>query len=162
MTIVEMRVHMDCPGCETKIMKALSKLDGVDTIDIDMYMQKVTVTGVAHHDKVLKTVRKTGRLAELWTSPYNPEYHDYCSRYNYYGSSDYNYMNSHPNGFMSEPCSYGYYMAEPSRSSWYNYYKHGYNRHDHGYYQRPPSLAILGEEAATYFSDDNANGCWIM
>ncbi|GER24496.1 heavy metal transport/detoxification superfamily protein [Striga asiatica] len=152
MTIVEMRVHMDCPGCETKIMKALSKLDGVDTIDIDMYMQKVTVTGLAHQDKVLKTVRKTGRQAELWPYPYNREYHDYCSQYNYYGSSANNYMNSNPHGFPAEPCSDGYYTAEPS--SWYNYYKHGYNRHEHGYYQL--------QQAATYFSDDNANGCWIM
>lgn len=25
---VEMSVHMDCPGCESKIKKALQKLDG--------------------------------------------------------------------------------------------------------------------------------------
>lgn len=29
--IVEMIVHMDCPGCETKIKKALSKLKGIFT-----------------------------------------------------------------------------------------------------------------------------------
>lgn len=27
--IVEMRVHMDCAGCESKIRKALQKLDGM-------------------------------------------------------------------------------------------------------------------------------------
>jgi len=38
---------------------------GVDDIDIDMGLQKVTVTGWADQKKVLKTVRKTGRRAEL-------------------------------------------------------------------------------------------------
>ena len=30
--IVEMRVHVDCPGCERKITKALSKLDGTNPL----------------------------------------------------------------------------------------------------------------------------------
>ncbi|GFP96684.1 heavy metal-associated isoprenylated plant protein 26 [Phtheirospermum japonicum] len=140
-----MRVHMDCPGCQIKIMKALSKLDGVDNVDIDMNMQKVRVTGWADQDKVLKTIRKTGRMAELWPFPYNPEYHDY---YNHYFASSVNYS---------------YSTAEPLAST-YNYHKHGYNGYGHGYYQQAPSLAILGvsERAATMFSDDNATGCSVM
>ncbi|KAL8468235.1 hypothetical protein ACS0TY_031468 [Phlomoides rotata] len=154
MTIVEMRVHMDCPGCETKIMKALSKLDGVDNIDIDMNLQKVTVTGWADQKKVLKRVRKTGRKAELW--PYNPEYHAYYSRY--YGSPPNNYSAYGYNSNSSPP---DYFMAEPAAST-YNYRKHGYNGHEHGYYQQPPSSDILDERTATMFSDDNATGCSVM
>lgn len=30
MQLVEMAVHMDCPGCETKIKKALRKLKGIN------------------------------------------------------------------------------------------------------------------------------------
>jgi hypothetical protein len=37
---------------------------GIDSIDINMEMQKVTVMGWADEKKVLKTVRKTGRRAE--------------------------------------------------------------------------------------------------
>ncbi|KAK4440043.1 Heavy metal-associated isoprenylated plant protein 28 [Sesamum alatum] len=147
-----MRVHMDCPGCETRIMKALSKLDGVDTIDIDMKMQKVTVTGWADQDKVLKTVRKTGRKAELWPFPYNPEYHNFYTHY--YGTlPDYYYSDT-----TSGPANY--FVAE--RPSTYNYHEHGYNGHEHGYYQQPPSSAILDDRAITMFSDDNATGCSVM
>ncbi|KAK6124298.1 hypothetical protein DH2020_041955 [Rehmannia glutinosa] len=147
-----MRVHMDCPGCEAKVMKALSKLDGVDNIDIDMSMQKVTVTGWVDQNKVLKAARKTGRNAELWPYPYNPEYHDYYSHY--YGSPPNNFYSDH----NSSPANY--FTAEPP--STYNYRKHGYNGHEHGYYQQPPSSAILDERATTMFSDDNATGCSIM
>ncbi|XP_073128403.1 heavy metal-associated isoprenylated plant protein 29-like [Henckelia pumila] len=144
-TIVEMRVNMDCPGCERKVKKALSKVDGVDNIDIDMEMQKVTVTGWTDVKKVLKAVRRAGRNAELWPFPYNPEYHEYSHHYeNYSGNS---------------PVT-GDFLAEPH--SMYNYYEHGYNGHNHGYYRQPPSSTILGEGTSTMFSDDNATGCSIM
>ncbi|XP_010277036.1 PREDICTED: heavy metal-associated isoprenylated plant protein 20-like isoform X2 [Nelumbo nucifera] len=154
MTIVEMRVYMDCAGCESKIKKALQKLQGVDEIDIDMEMQKVTVTGWAEQRKVLKAVRKTGKRAELWPYPYNPEYHDYTHRYNYYNQQ---HFQSHP---------YTYYAttqpASSSSSSSYNYRKHGYDGHDHGYYQPPPYSTIFDERTGAVFSDDNPNACSIM
>lgn len=117
---------------------------GVDNIDIDMNMQKVTVTGYTDQKKVLKTVRKTGRKAELWPFPYNPEYHAYYSTY----SSDY------PPVYGS-PANYG-------TTSTYNYRKHGYNGHDHGYYQQPPSSDFIDSHAVAIFSDENATGCSVM
>ncbi|KAL1560325.1 heavy metal-associated isoprenylated plant protein 28-like isoform X1 [Salvia divinorum] len=150
--IVEMRVHVDCPGCERKITKALSKLDGVDSIDIDMNMQKVTVTGWADQKKVLKTVRKTGRTAELWPFPYNQEYHAY---YSHYSGSSGNYAYS--NGY-STPASY----LTAETTSTYNYRKHGYNGHEHGYYQQPPGSDILDNHNAAIFSDENTTGCSVM
>ncbi|KAL2524252.1 Heavy metal transport/detoxification superfamily protein [Abeliophyllum distichum] len=139
MTIVEMRVHMDCLGCKNKIEKALKKLDGVDNVDVDMYKQKVTVTGWAEQKKVLKRVRKTGRKAELWPFPYNQEHHDYAQHYY--------------NQYYTNPANY---------YSTYNYRKHGYNGHDHGYYQQPPSSTIFDEQYSSMFSDDNTTGCSIM
>ncbi|KAG5058118.1 hypothetical protein GLYMA_05G157900v4 [Glycine max] len=140
MTIVEMCVHMDCPGCETKIKKALKKLRGVDDVDIDMRMQKVTVMGWADQKKVLKTVRKTGRRAELWPYPYNPEYHALAR---HYGN--------------------GNYFASAKPSSSYNYYKHGYSYgEDFGYYHKPIGAAIIDEKAMSMFSDDNPHACSIM
>ncbi|KAL2343297.1 hypothetical protein Fmac_004582 [Flemingia macrophylla] len=132
-----MFVHMDCPGCETKIKKALKKLRGVDDVDIDMRMQKVTVMGWAEQKKVLKTVRKTGRRAELWPYPYDPEYHAFAR---HYGNKNF---------------------SKPSSS--YNYYKHGYSYgDDFGYYQRPIGAAIIDEKAMSMFSDDNPHACSIM
>ncbi|CAL5411396.1 unnamed protein product [Camellia sinensis] len=179
MTIVEMRVHMDCPGCESKIKKALQKLDGVDDIDIDMNMQKVRVTGWADQNKVLKTVRKTGRNAELWPFPYNPEYHSFTHYYNYnnnnnnnnkinnYHHDDHQQIQYHHQSrrkakyyHQSRPTA-TYYMSQPSSSS-YNYRVHGYNGHDHGYYPQPLYSTILDEKTSSMFSDDNTNGCSIM
>ncbi|XP_031494419.1 heavy metal-associated isoprenylated plant protein 28 [Nymphaea colorata] len=128
-----MRVHMDCAGCEIKIRKALQRLQGVDSIDIDMRMQKVTVTGHADPKKVLKTVRKTGRRAELWPSPYNTD-HAYIHHYHHH-----QYQPPH---------------ATSRTSSSYNYYKHGYDGHMHGYYHGPPRPSL--------FSDENPHACSIM
>ncbi|XP_022888431.1 heavy metal-associated isoprenylated plant protein 28 [Olea europaea var. sylvestris] len=151
MTIIEMRVHMDCAGCENKIKKALQKVKGVDDIDIDMGMQKVTVTGYADQKKVLRTVRKTGRRAEVWQFPYIPE----LRNSNYAGN--YNYQ-QHYGGPST------YYASQPS-SSCYNYYKHGYNNHNY-----VPSYGggsqghstVFGNRTGDTFSDENPHGCSIM
>ncbi|OMO76256.1 hypothetical protein CCACVL1_15809 [Corchorus capsularis] len=145
--MVEMRVHMDCEGCATKIKKALGKLKGIDSVDIDMDIQKVTVIGWAAADqkKILKTVRRTGRRAELWPYPYNPQNQFY-----------YEYYQSQP--ITSSTTTY---HAKGGLSS-YNYYKHGYDGHDHGYYQPPPYSTLVDEEASAVFSDENPHACSIM
>ncbi|KAF2305314.1 hypothetical protein GH714_003644 [Hevea brasiliensis] len=115
MTITEMRVHMDCAGCEAKIKKALQKLNGVDDIDIDMAMQKVTVMGWADQKKVLKAVRKTGRRAELWPYPYNPEYYNFNQQYYYQQQQE------------TQPAEVITYYAPQYSTSSYNYRRHGYS-----------------------------------
>ncbi|XVF40349.1 hypothetical protein PTKIN_Ptkin01aG0106200 [Pterospermum kingtungense] len=143
MTMVEMRVHMDCEGCVAKIRKALGKLKGIDSVDVDMQKQKVTVMGWAasDHKKILKTVSKTGRKAELWLYPYNNENQYY----------------------------YEYYQRQPivtyhatGHSSSYNYHKHGYDGHLHGYYQPPPYSVLVDQQASSIFSDENPHACSIM
>ncbi|KAL6333303.1 hypothetical protein AAG906_028486 [Vitis piasezkii] len=150
MTIVEMRVHMDCAGCESKIRKALQKLDGIDDIDVDMAMQKVTVMGWADQKKVLKAVRKTGRKAELWPFPYNPEYYNYTDQF-YQNHYHHHHRRRFPFAF-----------SESRPSSSYNYYKHGYNGHDHGYYHQPIHSTVIDARAEAMFSDENPNACSIM
>jgi hypothetical protein len=118
---------------------------GVDDIDIDMGLQKVTVTGWADQKKVLKTVRKTGRRAELWQLPYNPQHHSY---------SDHYYNQHQVNGPLT------YYAPQPSSS--YNYYKHGYDSNDHGYYHHPVHSSIFNHQTGAVFSDENPHGCSIM
>ncbi|XP_039144107.1 heavy metal-associated isoprenylated plant protein 28-like [Dioscorea cayenensis subsp. rotundata] len=152
MTIVEMCVHMDCEGCESKIRRALQKLKGVDDVDINMSMQKVTVTGYVEQKKVLKTVRKTGRRAVLW--PYTHNTTEY-NAYNQY------YPQHHP-ALNVTAQSYNSHSSAPSSS--YNYYKHGYDDSNmHVYHQSSAyNSSVIGERAGNMFSDDNTSGCSIM
>ncbi|KNA05815.1 hypothetical protein SOVF_186890 [Spinacia oleracea] len=150
-----MRVHMCCPGCESKIKKTLDRMKGVDGIEIDMGMQKVTVTGSAEQKKVVKAVRRTGRRAELWQFPYNPELRSYTHQY--------------PNQCQSNGSSTGSYgggvQAQPTSS--YNYFKHGYDGHEsHGYNNfNNPSLSsssFATTRTGDAFSDENPNACSVM
>lgn len=67
---VELKVRMDCEGCELKVKKVLLSMKGVRSVDINMKQQKVTVTGYVEPNKVLKKVQGTGKKTELW--PYVP------------------------------------------------------------------------------------------
>lgn len=119
---------------------------GVDEVDIDMGLQKVTATGWADQKKVLKTVRKTGRRAELWQFPYNPE----MRNHNFTGEHEHNQQN------YGGPSTY--YTSQTSGSS-YNYYKHGYDHHAHS---RMHHSTIFGTRTGDTFSDENPRGCSIM
>ncbi|GKV24971.1 hypothetical protein SLEP1_g34500 [Rubroshorea leprosula] len=110
-----------------------------------MALQKVTVTGWADQKLVLKTVRKTGRRAELWQLPYNPEYYSNANHY---------YNQHQCNGPLS------YYAPQPSSS--YNYYKHGYDSNDPGYYRHPVHSTIFNNQTGSAFSDENPHACSIM
>ncbi|XP_010522106.1 PREDICTED: heavy metal-associated isoprenylated plant protein 20 [Tarenaya hassleriana] len=146
MTIIEMRVHMDCAGCESRVRHALKKLRGVDDVEIDMMQQKVTVTGYADQKKVLKTVRKTGRRAELWQLPYNPDHNSLAGGYYY-----------DPHG-----CNGPVNHIAPVPTSSYNYHKHGYDSSDHAYYRHPVHASIFSHQTGSKFSDENPHACAIM
>ncbi|KAF2284095.1 hypothetical protein GH714_018939 [Hevea brasiliensis] len=67
---VELKVRMDCDGCELKVKNALSSLSGVKKVEINRKQQKVTVTGYVESNKVLKKAKSTGKKTEIW--PYVP------------------------------------------------------------------------------------------
>ncbi|KZV49754.1 metal ion binding protein, partial [Dorcoceras hygrometricum] len=67
---INLKVRMDCDGCELKVKNALSSLTGVQSVEIDRKQQKVTVTGFLEQSKVLKKAKSTGKKAEIW--PYVP------------------------------------------------------------------------------------------
>ncbi|KAK8956619.1 Heavy metal-associated isoprenylated plant protein 26 [Platanthera zijinensis] len=125
---------MDCEGCEKRVRKAISKLEGVDTVEIDAEKQKVTVTGYVDHRKVLKIVRRTGRKAEFWPSPYDGEYYPFALQY----------------------------LEDSTYSSTHNYYTHGYNSSVHGYFPDPAYSVIFDDNAIALFNDDNVHACIIM
>ncbi|CAI8598258.1 unnamed protein product [Vicia faba] len=76
---VELKVRMDCDGCELKVKKALSSINGVKSVEINRKQQKVTVTGYVEANKVLKKAKSTGKKAEIWPYvPYNMVAHPYA------------------------------------------------------------------------------------
>ncbi|CAL5054998.1 unnamed protein product [Urochloa decumbens] len=56
---LSMNVHMDCDGCEKRVRKAMSRLQGVSSVEIDMERQKVT----------------------FWPWPYEGEYYPFAIQY---------------------------------------------------------------------------------
>ncbi|XP_050204697.1 heavy metal-associated isoprenylated plant protein 23 [Mercurialis annua] len=67
---VDLKVRMDCDGCELKVKNTLSSMTGVKKVEINRKQQKVSVTGYVESNKVLKKAKSTGKKAEIW--PYVP------------------------------------------------------------------------------------------
>ncbi|RAL53090.1 unnamed protein product [Cuscuta campestris] len=72
MQTVELKIRMDCTGCERKVKNALSSISGVESVEINRKEHKATVRGYVEPSKVLKKAKSTGKKAEIW--PYVP-YH---------------------------------------------------------------------------------------
>ncbi|MBA0575216.1 hypothetical protein Golob_025343 [Gossypium lobatum] len=107
---------------------------GVDSLEIDMDKQKITVRGYVEETKVLKVVRRTGRKAEFWPFPYDTEYYPYASQY----------------------------LDESTYTSSYNYYRHGFNESVHGYFPHQPYTTVP-DQTVHLFSDDNVHAyCNVM
>ncbi|GAV69319.1 HMA domain-containing protein [Cephalotus follicularis] len=57
---------MSCGGCSGAVKRVLSKMEGVDSFEIDMEEQKVTVIGNVQPEAVFETVSKTGKQTAFW------------------------------------------------------------------------------------------------
>ncbi|KAL3530685.1 hypothetical protein ACH5RR_010007 [Cinchona calisaya] len=66
--VVELRVSIHCKGCEGKLRKHISKMEGVTSYTIDLDRKKVTVIGNVTPQGVLTSISKV-KNAELWSSP---------------------------------------------------------------------------------------------
>ncbi|TVU48332.1 hypothetical protein EJB05_07966 [Eragrostis curvula] len=68
---VELKVRMDCEGCERKVRKALEDMKGVSSVEVDPKQNKVTVSGYVDTAEVVERLHhRTGKKAEPW--PYVP------------------------------------------------------------------------------------------
>ncbi|KAL5213448.1 hypothetical protein ABZP36_024295 [Zizania latifolia] len=63
---VVLKVGMSCQGCAGAVRRVLTKMEGVETFDIDMEEQKVTVKGNVKPEDVFQTVSKTGKKTSFW------------------------------------------------------------------------------------------------
>ncbi|KAI3942211.1 hypothetical protein MKW98_003810 [Papaver atlanticum] len=65
--VVVLRVSLHCKGCEAKVRKHVSRMEGVTSFNIDFANKKVTVTGDVTPLGVLTSVSKV-KNAEFWPS----------------------------------------------------------------------------------------------
>ncbi|XP_054823970.1 heavy metal-associated isoprenylated plant protein 30-like isoform X3 [Prosopis cineraria] len=131
---VVLKVRMCCTGCERVVKNAIYKLKGIDSVEVELEMERVTVVGYVDRNKVLKAVRRAGKRAEFWPYPNPPLYF----------TSSYNYFNDTASDFKES----------------YNYYRHGYNMADkHGTIH----VSQRGDDkVSNFFNDDNVNACSVM
>ncbi|GLU01523.1 hypothetical protein SLE2022_188290 [Rubroshorea leprosula] len=72
MQTVEIKVKMDCDGCERRVKNAVKSMKGAKTVEVNRKQSKVTVSGYVDPNRVLKRVKSTGKRAEFW--PYIPQH----------------------------------------------------------------------------------------
>lgn len=63
---VVLKVGMSCEGCVGAVKRVLTKMEGVESFDVDIKEQKVTVKGNVKPEAVLQTVSKTGKKTSFW------------------------------------------------------------------------------------------------
>ncbi|KAM7279455.1 hypothetical protein ACFE04_006589 [Oxalis oulophora] len=131
---VELKVRMCCTGCERVVKNAIFKLKGIDSVEVDLEMERVTVIGYVDRNKVLKAVRRAGKRAEFWPYPNPPLYF----------TNSKEYWKDTTNEFKES----------------YNYYRHGYNVGErHG---NIPVTQRGDDKVSNMFNDDNVNACCLM
>ncbi|OWM68217.1 heavy metal-associated isoprenylated plant protein 27-like [Punica granatum] len=68
---VEIKVKMDCGGCERRVRKSVEGMRGVTKVEVEPKQSKLTVIGYVDPNKVLRRVQyRTGKVATFW--PYVP------------------------------------------------------------------------------------------
>ncbi|KAJ8761204.1 hypothetical protein K2173_001260 [Erythroxylum novogranatense] len=72
MQTVEIKVKMDCDGCERRVKNAVNSMKGVKTVEVNRKQSRVVVSGHVDANMVLKKVMSTGKRAEFW--PYVPQH----------------------------------------------------------------------------------------
>ncbi|KAL1318972.1 hypothetical protein HN51_071256 [Arachis hypogaea] len=67
MQTVEIKVKMDCDGCERRVRNAVTSMKGVKSVEVNREESHVVVSGYVDPNKVLKRVRSTGKVrAKFW------------------------------------------------------------------------------------------------
>ncbi|KAF5179159.1 Heavy metal transport/detoxification superfamily protein [Thalictrum thalictroides] len=69
--VVELKVGMHCDQCIKKIMKAIKKIDDIETYDLNIEQNKITVTGNVTSEEVIKALQKIGKTASTWDESSN-------------------------------------------------------------------------------------------
>jgi copper chaperone CopZ len=78
---VEIKVKMDCEGCERKVRRSVEGMKGVSSVTLEPKAHKVTVVGYVDPNKVVARMsHRTGKKVELWPYvPYDVVAHPYAA-----------------------------------------------------------------------------------
>ncbi|XP_042385967.1 copper transport protein ATX1-like [Zingiber officinale] len=63
---VVLRVAMSCQGCAGAVRRLLTSMEGVESFDVDLQEQKVTVKGNVTPEVVFQTVSRSGKKTSFW------------------------------------------------------------------------------------------------
>ncbi|KAJ4787870.1 Heavy metal-associated isoprenylated plant protein 26 [Rhynchospora pubera] len=63
---VDLKVKMDCDGCERRVKHAVKNIKGVTSVNVNRKTSRVTVTGHFEPKRVMERVKSTGKRAEPW------------------------------------------------------------------------------------------------
>ena len=64
---MEIRVKMDCEGCERKMRKSVAAMKGANQVEVDRKQHRLTVVGYVEPKVVMEQVRhRTVKRAEMW------------------------------------------------------------------------------------------------
>ncbi|KAH6802246.1 Heavy metal transport/detoxification superfamily protein, partial [Perilla frutescens var. frutescens] len=64
--VVELKVGLHCDECIKKILKAIKKIEDIESYDVDTQSNKVTVRGNVTTEKVIRVLQKIGKQATSW------------------------------------------------------------------------------------------------
>ena len=64
---VVFKVAMMCTGCSGAVERVLGKMEGVQSFDVNLETQKVTVVGTVTMEEVVAAIAKTGKAVEPWS-----------------------------------------------------------------------------------------------
>jgi len=63
---VNIKVKMDCEGCERRVKSAVKSMRGVTSVAVNPKQGRCTVTGYVEPANVLARVKGTGKNAQMW------------------------------------------------------------------------------------------------
>ncbi|CAK8566426.1 unnamed protein product [Lathyrus sativus] len=61
--VVEVKVGLHCDDCIKKILKAIKKIQDIETYNVDTKLNKVIVTGNVTTEQVIRVLHKIGKNA---------------------------------------------------------------------------------------------------
>ncbi|RDX79197.1 Heavy metal-associated isoprenylated plant protein 33, partial [Mucuna pruriens] len=64
--VVEVKVGLHCDDCIKKILKAIKKIEDIETYNVDTQLNKVIVTGNVTTQQVIRVLQKIGKNATAW------------------------------------------------------------------------------------------------
>ncbi|XP_044507397.1 copper transport protein CCH [Mangifera indica] len=64
--VVELKVGLHCEECIRKILKAIKKIEDIETYNVDTQLNKVIVTGNVTTEEVIRVLQKNGKSASTW------------------------------------------------------------------------------------------------